>query len=301
MAENMKLQAEFRPFDTSADRKIPCSVASSSDLRLTQTEHYHDYYQIYYITKGGLNHSVNGHIIHLVRGDCFIIPPYTIHSIKIDDPKSSFYSFSFYDSFLSADITRQRAIQSLFSNLTPDGIMGRLVLEPDEAVHMDELMHFAREEFDNTKPGFECVLSSLLTTILTILSRVYARKKYKFKYNNAILSVIEYIKEHYSEEITVKDITNRVFLSEATFFRIFKQTTGQSFKNYLTTVRIQKACKILREHNASITQAALSCGYGNYSSFFRAFSKQMLMSPIEYQKSYVICGAEEGVKSGGVE
>ena len=111
---------------------------------------------------------------------------------------------------------------------------------------------------------------------------MYEREECDFKHNNAVLTSIEYIKQHYAEPLLARDLANRVFLSEATFYRVFKRATGQSFKSYLTMVRIRSACTLLKKRTIPITQVAYQCGYGNYSSFYRAFYQQMQMSPIQY-------------------
>ena len=157
-----------------------------------------------------------------------------------------------------------------------------LTLTPEETIRMDGLMRFAKEEFDGAQLGFECILSAILTSILVLLARAYEREECDFKHNNAVLTSIEYIKQHYSEPLLARDLANRVFLSEATFYRVFKRATGQSFKSYLTMVRIRSACSLLKKRAIPITQVAYQCGYGNYSSFYRAFYQQMQMSPIQY-------------------
>lgn len=282
MSTNAAASVRFLSMRTYTDKTVSCSVSTSEDLTLTQKDHYHNFYQIYYITKGSLMHSVNGHFVRLTRGDCFIIPPAVTHRIEIDPATSGFYSFSFYDTFLLKDEMQQSIIQRLFSDLTPNGILGRLTLTPEETIRMDGLMRFAKEEFDGAQLGFECILSAILTSILVLLARAYEREECDFKHNNAVLTSIEYIKQHYSEPLLARDLANRVFLSEATFYRVFKRATGQSFKSYLTMVRIRSACSLLKKRAIPITQVAYQCGYGNYSSFYRAFYQQMQMSPIQY-------------------
>ncbi len=286
MDRNDKLLPVFHAMRTYSDKVVLCSVSSSTELKVTQNEHYHNYFQIYYVTKGCLMHKVDNHFIRLVQGDCFIIPPNVPHKIEIDIAKSSFYSFSFYESFLSNEDLQQPMIQKLFSDLSYNSIMGRLVLTTKEALHMDGLMRMAKDEFDNIYPGFECVLASLLTSILIMLSRVYEREESSAKYKDVVLSTVEYIRNHCTEKLTVKTVASRIYLSEPTFYRIFKQATGQSFKNYLTTVRIQYACDLIRTSKMPILQVAECVGYNNYSSFYRAFINKIQMSPTEYEQSF---------------
>lgn len=285
MPDHIQPQGVFHPIRNYPNKSLPCSVSSSKSLSITQEIHYHDYYQIYYVNKGSLIHHVSGHYIRLMRGDCFIVPPYMAHKIEINPTSSSFYSFSFFESFLPEYIKEQQNIKKLFSVLTPTGILGRLVLSSGELIRVDELMRFAMEEFTASEPGYDCVLQGILASILILLSRTYEREEPEFKHNAAILACMEYINQHFSEKLTTKDIAGQLYFSEATFYRTFKRMTGHSFKEYLTMIRIRHACTLLRDKSEPIFVIAAKCGYGNYSAFYRAFLQEMQVSPIEYRQS----------------
>ena len=64
-----------------------------------QKPHTHEYFQIYFISKGALEHHVEGESAYLNQGDMFIIPPGTVHYI-LPKPNTVFYSFSVMEDFL---------------------------------------------------------------------------------------------------------------------------------------------------------------------------------------------------------
>jgi len=71
--------------------------------------------------------------------------------------------------------------------------------------------------------------------------------------------------------------------------RIFKSTLGITYKKYLTTLRIKKACILLVETNKKINDIYHECGFISQNTFNESFRKQMKCSPEEYRrKTYVI-------------
>lgn len=263
---------------------IDCSVQVSSQIKLTQQAHFHEHYQIYYVRKGTLTHHVNGQTAKVMRGDCFIIPPLTVHKIEIDPLQAEFSSFSFFEDFIPTHLLGQEMTNRLLAIINTSNLRGRLPLNSKEMLHMEKFMSMAREEFKEAEEGYLAVLQGILAGILIILARAYLRDK-SDQHSSVILETLEYVNAHYAENLTVQNVAKRMYLSESTFYRTFKQATGYSFKEYLTVLRIRQACILLRDKSVSITTVALECGYSNYSAFYRSFMQQMQISPHEYRQS----------------
>ncbi|WP_317970022.1 helix-turn-helix domain-containing protein [Paenibacillus sp. CCS19] len=93
----------------------------------------------------------------------------------------------------------------------------------------------------------------------------------------------QYIEHHYwKSSLTVSDIVNAVQLERSYLFRLFKDATGMSILNYLTSHRIQRACELLRTSDLSIKSIAYSVGYKDQLYFSRVFKKATSYSPTEY-------------------
>ncbi len=276
-------QGRFFPIRS---RRLLCSVSASESLKLTQEKHHHDYYQIYYTQKGSMTHYVNENFTRVMRGDVFIVPPFTPHQIKAYSEPLSFVSFSFFEEFLPDNIRQQESIQRLFSVLDSNDLRGRIALTPPEMLRIEELMRFAQDEFNRASVGYECVLQNILAAILILLSRAYAHEKWEVKHNAALSAGLEYINLHFAQHLTGKEVAKQMYLSESTFYRTFKRLTGHTFKEYLTMVRIRHACTLLRDEAIPVSMVAEQCGYGDYSAFYRAFLQQMHVSPNVYRRSY---------------
>lgn len=98
-----------------------------------------------------------------------------------------------------------------------------------------------------------------------------------------IMPVVEYINNNYSENITLKELSDILHLNEQYFSRLFKKATGITPIEYLNFVRIYEAEKLIKSgENAS--SAALKTGFSSLSYFNRVFKKQKNCSPKDYKR-----------------
>lgn len=99
-----------------------------------------------------------------------------------------------------------------------------------------------------------------------------------------IQSTVDFIEEHYMEEISVEDIAKNLGLNRSYFSKLFKKITKKSPQDFLIQYRINKACELLRSTRLPILQIAHLVGYYNQFHFTRAFKKLMDMPPQEWRK-----------------
>ncbi len=100
------------------------------------------------------------------------------------------------------------------------------------------------------------------------------------------LSVVyKYVKEHYSEDITLISISKLAHLTPPSFCRLFKWKTKKHFVEYLSEVRVSNACKCLMETDMSISAIAYACGYKTVSNFNKLFKKITGVTPQTYKKN----------------
>lgn len=98
-----------------------------------------------------------------------------------------------------------------------------------------------------------------------------------------IEQAIYYMNMHYTtSDINIQSLADSMGLNRSYFYEIFKLKTGMSPKEYLTQLRIQKACEYLSMPQSTITSTAYSVGY-EPSAFSRAFKNVMGVNPSEYR------------------
>ena len=102
-----------------------------------------------------------------------------------------------------------------------------------------------------------------------------------YKYSQQVNDILAYINQNIGQNITVEQLAGNFFLSESYICRIFKQATGTTINKYITARRISIAKAHLNEGD-SVNTAFEKSGFGDYSSFFKAFTKAVGVSPKKY-------------------
>ena len=101
-----------------------------------------------------------------------------------------------------------------------------------------------------------------------------------------ILSIMDYINNHLTEEITVDTIAEACYISRYHLMHVFKGETGYTLFDYITEKRLTLARDLLRA-GMPVTEACFASGFKNYSTFFRAYKKHYHVSPSEAVKERV--------------
>ena len=99
-----------------------------------------------------------------------------------------------------------------------------------------------------------------------------------------ITTILSYVRENLSEPISVESIANEFHLNHDYFSRIFIKETGKTFNEYLTTLRIDLAKKILKTNECSIPIVAQMCGFSSATYFIQVFKKITGYTPAKYRK-----------------
>ncbi|MCU6708553.1 AraC family transcriptional regulator [Paenibacillus sp. J5C_2022] len=96
--------------------------------------------------------------------------------------------------------------------------------------------------------------------------------------------LLQYIHEHYHEDLSLTDLSSHHHFSPGYISTVFKQYTGQNFKDYLNQHRVRKAKEILGSEQVKIADVALRVGCNNTNTFIRIFRKYVGQSPGQYAK-----------------
>jgi len=106
---------------------------------------------------------------------------------------------------------------------------------------------------------------------------------YREKYLEEALHLIA---NHYSENLTAKDVAESIEISESSFVKIFKKKTGYTFLKYLTLYRMKNSVKLLTDKNRRVCEVADLVGYSDCRYFCEVFKKNFGITPSEYRKGH---------------
>lgn len=96
----------------------------------------------------------------------------------------------------------------------------------------------------------------------------------------------QYIQKHFSEPITLEEVSSASGFSVNYFSTLFKKETGEGFARYLTRVRIEEAKGMLRETRLPVQEICKRVGYGDSKHFTRTFRSETGLTPGEFRKLY---------------
>ena len=91
------------------------------------------------------------------------------------------------------------------------------------------------------------------------------------KFETRINKVCTYIQNHYSKSISLKQVSDLVFMTESNFCKFFKKATSTTFSDYLNDLRINEACHLLLYSEDTVSKIAHDCGFESLSYFNRVF------------------------------
>lgn len=120
--------------------------------------------------------------------------------------------------------------------------------------------------------------------LYSISRRVDSRLSATSQSANRFAKVIAHIHENFSENIGIADLSRRAGLSVSHFERTFRAAFGTSPKRYMLGVRIEAACRMLRETDRTIAEIAVECGFHDHAHFCRGFKQQMGETPTSYRR-----------------
>ena len=96
--------------------------------------------------------------------------------------------------------------------------------------------------------------------------------------------IFSYIRQHYSENLTLKQIAGSVSLSSSECCRFFKQATGETVFSYLRNVRLSRGMELLSRTDAPVSEIAYACGFCSTSYFIEVFRTYMGTTPLKYRR-----------------
>ena len=101
----------------------------------------------------------------------------------------------------------------------------------------------------------------------------------------SVQDAISYMRDNIGEDLSRDAVSDVVSLSPAHFSRLMKQSTGMSFTDLFSHMRIDFAKELLRSTDASIFDVSVKCGYNDQSYFTKVFKSELNQTPMAYRRS----------------
>lgn len=235
--------------------------------------HIHKECEIYINLSGDVIFEVENRIYPISRGSVIITRPYEFHHcIYQSNAPHDHYWITFShtpgDNFLEPFFNREKGIGNL------------LVLDQQTLEQVCGILNLLMNKQADTlvrRTGYLQLLQVLRTA--NTAASIHNTKAL----SPVISSAIAFIKAHLGENITVKDIADAVYISVSTLERQFKKELNETPYYRLKIERLNASMRYLR-HGSSVSEAAVKCGFPDYSNYIQLFRKQFGITPMQYKK-----------------
>ncbi|MBQ7794671.1 MAG: AraC family transcriptional regulator, partial [Clostridia bacterium] len=227
--------------------------------RATMPElHYHDHYEILYVTKNERFLTVNGNRYTLNDSSIALIPPYIPHLTEAGEkiPQERVL-INFREDFIHKIRSALNTdILSCFNPAAP------IIIIDSSADKINLLINQLLELSQSTSRNNDELLLLCLCNFLMHLC------EFSVEYTNysSFFEVIKFTERNFGEKITLDMLSQKFYMSKYTILRKFKEYTGMGLPEYLNTIRVINAKKQLAD-SEKIINVALSCGFGSVPNF----------------------------------
>ena len=246
--------------------------------------HFHDFHKILLLMKGNVSYCVEGRTYDLQADDIVFVPAGEVHRpvlhdtaiyeriiIYISKDYLNTYRTDNYD--LAQCLIEAHQKQSHVLRVPAFGTtkLGQIVRELEQSLDSNE---YANELYHNL----------LFLEFMIQLNRVAIHDGIEYLSNSSsnkkMIDVIDYLNEHLTDDLSIDFLAETFYLSRYYLMHAFKEETGYTIGNYLSTKRLLLARDRIRQ-GEPITNVCYECGFRNYSTFSRAYKKNFGCSPRE--------------------
>ncbi len=263
------------------------SVSKKKQLNHMMPEsHFHSSYEVYYLLEGERQFFIKDRTIVIKAGDLIIIQPNVLHrTANGEQPKHEKIILNFKEGFLST--LNGNFFNTLHPYFHKDYLVIHFSLQHKILVEdmLQQIVHEAQEQ----RSSYEVYIQTLIMQLMMYSSRYleeYNSKplEYLSTVHERISEVVRYINTYYKNELSLQSLADKFFISPYYLSRIFKEITGFTYVEYLNSVRIKEAIKLLEETNLKVCFIASKVGYGSITHFGRVFKELTGHTPLFYRK-----------------
>lgn len=236
-------------------------------------------YLLHYILDGRGTYQVEGRKYSLHKGEGFLIEPnkQTFYQADAEDPWT--YLWVGFDGSKCESCLHALGLggQQLTFRCEDDGTLLRLV---------KTMLTYNKADSES-----DFMIQALLCQFFAYLSKEissHAEKRLtKMERENLYIhKALEYIRNNYSNGITVSDIANHVILNRSYLFTLFQRVLEISPREYLMQFRLTRAEEQLTLTDTSVANIAKGCGYQDPQVFSKAFKQMYGVTPLKYRKQH---------------
>lgn len=258
---------------------------SGPSYRMT-TSHFHATYEFFYMMDGQRKFFIKDRTFVIENGDIVVVAPNVLHrTTNAETPDYERLVVNVHERYLTADgASKAEGLRPLFER---DYVLLKKGTYVSAAI--DALAEQMMREMKEEQPGYEDYARALTMQLLIACCRQLPVETDEppaasNPMHERIFEVVRYINEHYTEELTLERLSERLYVSPYSISRSFKEATGFTFVEYVNSVRVKEAITLLLGSSLKVNAIARKVGFGSVTHFGRVFKEVTGRAPLFYRK-----------------
>lgn len=233
--------------------------------------HSHAEFEYHFVLKGNAVIKFDNILENVSLNSAILVFPGTFHKFLKSETESNVLSLSF-------SIKKNRYGTDYFSEIQNKlSTLNYLILE-ENATITELVRGIISTVYSKNTFAIEEMRARLTLLFINMFSKLTKgestnKQLSSQEYDTRVYIIEEYFNEHYMENITLNELSSRLYLGKQQTERIIKKIYGVGFRQRLSKIRIKSAMELLSETNKSILDVSEAVGYESYNGFYTAFKK----------------------------
>lgn len=229
--------------------------------------HYHDSYELYYLSMGSREYFIEDKLFSVSAGDFVLIQPGKLHRTGGEYGTRTLINFTeeFLSRFFSPELRKE--LLGCFDHM-------KLVPEGERGERCRQLL----------KSLTQCADDSEFALLLGLLLQALGQSSAPELQDDFVGGIVSYINRNYGRITGLEDIADAFYISKYHLCRVFKNAMKLTVVDYLTQIRLKNARQLLEFSDRDIGQIARSCGFHSAAYFCNLYRRITGESPSEFRK-----------------
>lgn len=233
--------------------------------------HWHSFIEIEFFLDAKGTHTYSNQISPLKQGDLWLLSTSVSHQVAIK--KGTYYVNLAFD----ASILDKKLLTEL--NVT---YPLHCVLDAEERRRLMEKIDVLYYEQSHRGLYTKIKVAAIINEIIVDVLRKTSPKSYHIN-SSVIHEIVNYLHEHYFENVALVNVAKIFSLTPNYCGHLFKKNMGITYNDYLNTLRLKNACKLLLDTTSPIKEIAYKCGFNSLEYFHTTFKKFYGITPAKYR------------------
>jgi AraC-like DNA-binding protein len=242
--------------------------------RLACSAHLHIHIELFYLLEGKMRAYIDSSEYTVEAGDILIAFPNRVHRFEMLEPER-YLLFIIHPDMMPE-------LSEVFAKHTP---ASALVKHADDDPALLSLLHLMSDTAATPSPYRDVTLKGLLLAFFGKLLRRIELTEPRTEDSHAIREIVNFCAEHFTSDLSLETLEEALHLSRYYISHLFSHKLKIRFNDYVNSLRVSEACRLLRTTPLSITDISERVGFNTLRTFNRSFVKQMGQSPSEYRRS----------------